>query len=233
VKLAFFFRKYHKWLALIVGLQALVWVLSGLYMTAVPINFIHGDHLVKQQKEVSLSDQPIKPLEAGYLENLGQIKEVRLSNINEQPVYLIRAENGLEYLNALTLEVLSKLQPEQIRAIADQVYAGKHQIVNIELLPTYPEELGGRQLPIWMVQYDDWLESTLYFTTDTGALRSKRSDLWRWFDFLWMLHIMDYDERSDITNSLLRIAAGLGLLLSLSGLGLLFYSFQRKKGVGQ
>ena len=40
-------RKTHKWLALIIGVQAVFWTLSGLYMTAVHIDIIHGDHLVR------------------------------------------------------------------------------------------------------------------------------------------------------------------------------------------
>ena len=47
MKLAFLLRKYHKWLALLVGIQVLIWCISGLYMTAVHIDFIQGNHLVK------------------------------------------------------------------------------------------------------------------------------------------------------------------------------------------
>ena len=39
---------------------------------------------------------------------------------------------------------------------------------------------------------------------------------------------MDYEERADVNNPLLRIAAGLGLLLSLAGMCLLFFSFRRR-----
>jgi hypothetical protein len=63
----------------------------------------------------------------------------------------------------------------------------------------------------------------------TGELLAKRHDLWRWFDFLWMFHIMDYEERSDVNNTLLRITASVGLVFALSGLWLLFYSFSRRR----
>lgn len=36
----------HKWLALIVGLQVLGWVLGGLVMTAIPIERVRGEHHV-------------------------------------------------------------------------------------------------------------------------------------------------------------------------------------------
>ena len=40
-------RRVHKWLALIVGVQALMWVMSGFYMVVVDLDFIHGDPLVR------------------------------------------------------------------------------------------------------------------------------------------------------------------------------------------
>src|SRR3546814_5553819 len=39
-------RRTHKWLALVVGVQALLWTLTGFYMVVVHIDTIHGDHLV-------------------------------------------------------------------------------------------------------------------------------------------------------------------------------------------
>jgi hypothetical protein len=48
------------------------------------------------------------------------------------------------------------------------------------------------------------------------------------FDFLWMLHIMDYEQRSNVNNTLLRVASTVGLLFMLSGVWLLFYSFRRR-----
>lgn len=43
-------RKTHKWLGLFVGLQAVLWSLSGVYMTVVHIDTIHGDHFVRHQQ---------------------------------------------------------------------------------------------------------------------------------------------------------------------------------------
>lgn len=40
-------RRTHKWLALIVGVQVLLWTLTGFYMVAVHIDIIHGDDLVR------------------------------------------------------------------------------------------------------------------------------------------------------------------------------------------
>jgi len=44
---------------------------------------------------------------------------------------------------------------------------------------------------------------------------------------------MDYDERENVNNTLLRVFSMSGVLLALSGLWLLFYSFNRKKITGE
>jgi hypothetical protein len=44
-----------------------------------------------------------------------------------------------------------------------------------------------------------------------------------------MLHIMDYDQRTDVNNLLLRAASLSGLLFALSGAGLVYYSFRRPR----
>jgi hypothetical protein len=45
MNLPFWVRRAHKWIGLVIGVQALLWMLSGLYMTAISIDVIHGDHL--------------------------------------------------------------------------------------------------------------------------------------------------------------------------------------------
>ena len=39
---------------------------------------------------------------------------------------------------------------------------------------------------------------------------------------------MDYEARSDVNNTLLRVASAVGLVFVLSGAWLLFYSFRRR-----
>lgn len=43
---------------------------------------------------------------------------------------------------------------------------------------------------------------------------------------------MDYDERADINNTVLRLFSIFGTLMALSGVWLLFYSFNRRRNVG-
>jgi uncharacterized iron-regulated membrane protein len=67
----------------------------------------------------------------------------------------------------------------------------------------------------------------VYIDAVTGEVVARRNDLWRFYDFFWMLHIMDYGAREDFNNNLLRSSAALGWFFALSGIWLLFYSFRR------
>ena len=84
-------------------------------------------------------------------------------------------------------------------------------------------------MPLWQVRFADRGDTTLYLSPETGELLAKRHSLWRWFDFLWMFHIMDYEARTDVNNTLLRVSAAVCLLFALSGVWLLFYSFSKRR----
>ena len=57
-----------------------------------------------------------------------------------------------------------------------------------------------------------------------AKITSVRNDNWRRFDFLWMLHVMDFETRDRITNWTLRIFSVLGLATILSGFYLFYLS---------
>ncbi|MFT6661534.1 MAG: exosortase/archaeosortase [Maricaulis maris] len=56
---------------------------------------------------------------------------------------------------------------------------------------------------------------------------ARRNDTWRVFDFFWMLHIMDYEERENFNNPLLITASVFALVTVLAGLLLLVLRLQR------
>ena len=78
-----------------------------------------------------------------------------------------------------------------------------------------PEYRGA--LPAWRVDFDDGANRSLYVAADTGAVAARRSTLWRTFDFLWSLHIMDFKEHEDFNTPLLIVATALGLIVIVTG----------------
>lgn len=220
-------RKTHKWLALFIGLQVVIWSLSGLYMTAVHIDIIHGDHLVRQSpsasaRAVDLAD-PVNVLSA----NGGQA--LRLARVRGRPAYVVTGEAGESVVDASSGRLLPPPSEAEIHAIARSTYTGSEPIASAALITEIPGEVRGRKPPLWRVEFDHWNKPTLYFSPATGELLTRRHELWRIFDFVWMLHIMDYETRDNVNNTLLRVATWGAVLMALSGAWQLIYAFPKKK----
>lgn len=224
---AFWARRTHKWIAWAIGLQALLWMASGLYMTVISIAIIHGDHLVKPDPEPLPFGRDILTSDELVAQHPG-LETFRLKRFMGREVYELQVGDGIELIDARSGARLSPLDAAAARKLAITFYAGVAAVDAVEWLEKAPQEVSTRPAPLWRVSFADRSETTLYLSPYTGELLAKRHDLWRWFDFLWMLHIMDYDTRDDINNRLLQVASWVGVVFSLSGVWLLFYSFRRR-----
>lgn len=224
-------RKTHKWFGLLIGLQVVIWSLTGIYMTAVHIDTIHGDHLVRQPVNATIGAGTLSdPLSLAAKEGA---TTVRLTWVAGKPIYVAKGPSGERAFSATSAASLARPDERAIRALAASYYAGAGAIVSSRLITDLPGEIRGRKPPLWRVEFDHWNRPTFYLSPVTGELVSRRHELWRVFDFLWMLHIMDYDERENVNNSLLRIFTWGAVLMALSGIWLLFFAFpQRRKARG-
>jgi hypothetical protein len=153
----------------------------------------------------------------------------RLTRLLDREVYEVHQSGVVALVDARNGAQLSPLNEPTARRLAQSLYQGKAPVRSAALITQAPQEVATRPVPMWRVEFADRNETTLYLSPHTGELLAKRHDLWRWFDFLWMFHIMDYEERTDVNNTLLRIAASTGLIFALSGLWLLFYSFAKRR----
>lgn len=220
-------RKTHKWLGLFIGLQVVIWSLSGLYMTAVHIDIIHGDHFIREA--------PVRSTDASLLRDPAAVATAngadgaRLAWVRNRPAYILPTAHGENVVDASSGDPVAPLNEAEIRAVAKSAYVGNEEITSSALITQVPGEIRGRKPPLWRVEFDHWNKPTLYFSPATGELLTRRHELWRVFDFVWMMHIMDYETRDNVNNSLLRIFTWGAVLMALSGAWLLFYSFHRKK----
>ena len=231
-------RKAHRWLALVAGIQLVIWMLSGFYMVVVPLDFIHGDPLVRNLEPRLRIEGPIVSLDA-LRKRYPDMRTVTLRGTADGggAFYEIARADGLAVVDAATGEEVSPLPESRIVALARAYYAGAGGVSRAALLSdedSKPIELQSRPLPLWRIDFDDWLETSLYLHPDTGRLVARRHRFWRWFDLLWSLHIMDYTERSDVNNTLLRVATVAGVVATGTGIWLAFHSFaflQRRRRV--
>ena len=220
-------RKTHKWLGLFVGLQVVIWSLSGVYMTVVHIDTIHGDHFVRHQQPPGVAAGTLRDPFA--LASSSGAEDIRLAWMGRQPVYILTGKAGEQVVDARSGEAVARPVEQQIRALARSFYTGTERITSARLITDIPGEIRGRKPPLWRVEFEHWNKPTLYLSPTTGELVSRRHELWRVFDFVWMMHIMDYDERENVNNLLLRFFTWGAVLLALSGAWLLFYAFPKRK----
>jgi uncharacterized iron-regulated membrane protein len=222
-------RTLHKWLGLIVGIPLVLWMISGFYMVVVDLDFIHGDSLVRNLR-VPLQEAAPGVSFSAVAQRYEGVTDVSLRALPTfpAPVYEVTTTSGKVLVDASTGLQLSPLPQDVVANLAQQYYAGDGKLAAIRLIESdAPMEIQSRALPLWRVDFDDWLETSLYVHPDTGVLATRRHRFWRWFDFLWMFHIMDFDTRTDMNNGLLRAATVAGLVTVLSGCWLLYFIFRR------
>ena len=228
VRLPLLARRTHKWLALVVGVQALIWTLSGLYMTVVHIDIIHGDHFIRQASARPIDPgRLVDPLEAARM--VPSADGVNLYWLLDRPTYIVSRPGGSSLIDAITGDRLPPPSEAQIRQLADHWFTGDERLVKVSLIDKIPGEIRGRKPPLWRADFSGWNKPTLYFSPQTGELVSRRHELWRVFDFVWMLHIMDYETRDNVNNPLLRVFTWAAVVMALSGAFLLVHSFPRRK----
>ena len=223
-------RNLHKWLGLIVGIQIFIWLATGLYMVVVDIDFIHGDPLVKNMQDTVVVPQGSLLSMASLKVRYPDATQIGLRPLMGKTFYTVTTANNRYLLDPETGAVQSPLGEEAARHIARYHYAGEAPVINTLLITSNPPmEIQTRRLPLWRIDFDDRFATSFYIDPHNGSLATRRHLYWRIFDFLWMLHIMDYEDRSDAHNLLLISAQVTGLTFAITGLWLLFYSFSGRR----
>ena len=85
-------------------------------------------------------------------------------------------------------------------------------------------EYRGRELPLYKVisLTNDGKEINVYQNPYSGEIVAIRSSQWRIWDLMWGFHIMDWVDRDNIDNILLKIFSILALISSVTGLLIFF-----------
>lgn len=218
-----FWRTFHLWLSLLLSLQLLAWFGSGLVMSILPIEDVRGEHLRAPAPPIDWQLAKVSPAQLP-----AQSGVLSLKQRGAMPVYQLDHEGTLQFFSALDGTTLQPLTETELRARAQQSYKGTGTIQSATVADELPLEARGLSLPVWQVQFNDADNTVFYLDPMLGQVLRVRTDNWRLFDFMWMLHIMDYDERDDFNHGLLIASSALALLFTISGLVLLVLTLRRK-----
>ncbi|WP_026836493.1 PepSY domain-containing protein [Gillisia sp. JM1] len=213
-------RKTHRYLGLFIGIQFLMWSISGLYFSWTDIDEIHGDQFLKANVEKAAFSNLISP---SLLQLNSEIASLELMEIGKKPFYWI---NETSLFNAISGTKIEGLSQEDAMAVANKHVIKELEVSNIEKINDTDKhhEYRGKPLPAYVISYKSWENIKAYVAVENGKFESIRHRDWRWFDFLWMTHTMDYEGRDNFNNIILRAFSLLGLLTVLSGFTLWFTS---------
>jgi uncharacterized iron-regulated membrane protein len=231
-------RRTHRYLGVILGIQFLFWTVGGLYFSWSNMDEIHGDFQKRPTPKVRADMSFVSP--SLVLQNLTKttqidsITNIILIDVLGKPTYRVEYLHGghhkmYQLADAQTGNLRPPLSTDEATALAKQQFNGEPSVKSIETIHETNEHHEYREspLPAVAITFEHPSKTTVYVATQMGIVTKYRNDKWRVFDFLWMLHTMDYKSRDNIGNWLLRAFSIFGLLTIFSGFTLYFVSLKR------
>lgn len=217
----------HKWIALVVGLQVLFWVGGGLVMTAIPIETVRSEHRVAEQAPVPLALAGLPSLDEVARQAGVVPTQADLHTTPRGPAWTLKPATGEPVIvSALTGRPFGPLSAAEASAFAKRAYKGPAEVSGVSLLREAPQETG-RTGPLWRVDFADREKTSFYLSPATAEVVTRRSGVWRIFDFFWRLHVMDWNDGEDFNHPLIIITTALTLSIVISGFILLWIRLAR------
>lgn len=221
-------RKFHKWLMLFVGVQFVIWSVTGAYMVFFDIDYIHGDSLVINH-QTKIAPEDINYSLKNLLNDHPKAKQISVGTFIDTNVYRFTVNGKALLVDAQDGRLLSPLDKQTAQTAARHYYSGDGAIQETELLIDNPPfELSPRALPAWRVNFDDFGAPSIYVSAQNGQLVGKRHEFWRLFDWMFRFHVMDYGDDVEIDNMLLFWIALAGALACIFGLILVYFRVFKK-----
>ena len=215
------FTRLHKWLAIVIGVQLLIWVVSGLVFSFIDHSNVRGNFIFKDQ----LKEQVVTASNfSKVISKFPNATQVSLISISGRTVFKVSLAESTFLQDIVTGEPID-VNRNLIEKVAEQSYRGQGNLVTANLISETSHENRGMHLPVWQLVYNDEYDTHLYLSSQTAEYEGVRTNHWRVFDFFMMLHFMDYFDRGNFNSGLIIFFALLMMTFSLSGVLLVTSSF--------
>ncbi len=142
----------------------------------------------------------------------------------------IRGNQYLRTSEVIETSKRNKIEPQQaLLIVADKTFLKPISIVEITENKS-GSEYRGRSLPLYKIEAinEESEEINVYLDPYSKEVVAIRSNQWRIWDFMWGIHIMDWNKRDNIGNIFLKVFSILALLSALSGIYLFFVTNKRQ-----
>ena len=220
-------RKLHRYLGPIIGIQLLLWTVSGAFFSFNSIRSVRGEDRVRTPRVVDLAQStlPSAWLTPEVRKVIGErpVVAAHARTMLDQPVLELEYHQGEETAYVLvdlsSGQVLSPIDEKTARRIALSDYDGTASVDSSELVSstTAHSEYRGKELPAWRIQLNDDRKTAIYVSANRGQVTARRNRQWRWFDWFWMLHTMDYQGRDNFNTLLLKTVSCFGIATVATG----------------
>ncbi len=209
------FTRWHIWLGWVAALPVLVWIISGLFMAARPIEEVRGENL-------KAATQPVYAARLIFPQQLGQVAKVALLDQRGAPVWVVTsADKSVRRFSASDGSPLGPVAANEARELADAAFTGQAGLAQLRRFSADHAPLDLRKpRPSWQASFADGTH--LYLDADSGEVLAIRTRWWRAYDFLWGLHIMDPAGRENSSNPWLWLFGSISLVSAVFGAVLLF-----------
>ena len=221
------FRRWHKWLALVVAIQLVIWLGTGLYFALADHSKAAGN-TYRQPIEPGHQEPPARLADIASLP-VKNAKAVRLFYLQDMPFYLVERHTSAHasqprdtaVFNAFTGTPV-QLDESMIKAQAQRSYSGPGNVLSVRLTESPVAEIPGYRNAAWAVTMDDALATTIYLRADTAQIIAHVDDPRRLRNLMFKLHFMDYANEGSFNNLFSQLFGLMALLLTLTGIWWLF-----------
>ena len=221
-------RRIHRYLGLVIGVQLLLWTASGLVFSWNAIESVRGETRIRHPDPMDLR-------RAGLTDNFflnefesagaddARVTQVTLRSIIDRPVVELTLERAGEVtyrlVDPMTGQELSPIAPGWAAEIAQHDFFEPVEVELVELIESVGahSEYRNKETPAYRVVLKHPSQTTIYVSANRGVVTARRNQQWRLFDFFWMLHTMDYAGRDNFNSWILRVVSVFGLMTVVTG----------------
>ena len=217
-------RRWHVWLGWLVGVPMLFWTLSGVVMVWKPIEEVRGTELLSEPPPIFLTTPAIPPSVEGL-----KVQSLSLEPRTAGPRWVITTADGkTRQADPATGGLVPALGAADASREVMARYTGTAKVASVSRidLANPPLDLR-REMDGWLVSMTDG--TRFYVDSGSGSVVARRTSWWRFYDFMWGLHIMDLQTREDTHNPWIVAFGLLALVTTVMALVLLPLSSRRKR----
>lgn len=213
-------QTWHRWLALLAGLQLTIWLVTGLLFNLIDDTWLDSNHYHQKASQTQSPKQHLSTTDSinTLLNRLSAhtIKQIKLTTLLDKPMFAVNTTQGSLYFWADNLAPV-ELTSDDIRNIAQSSYSGQGNLG--EAKPATHLTRFGHAKQIYQFDTNDELATQIFVDGDSGTVLGHLNQRSAIRDLLFMLHFMDYnpDNGLEFNHFITQLFALLSLFLGITG----------------